>query len=318
MIMKLVKLDVSKDIKPNPYQPREKFNKEKLDELGDNIKAHGLIEPIVVCKKGDKYMIVAGERRWRAMQKVGIEHTYALDKTEDYKTEADMKRDSLVENEIRENLTNKEFYEFCGSLAKSLGDPVYVKGKGIDVVELTRYLLYGSSTTEEGVGKTKLYTRLNRLTKINNSGVVELKKSVDEDKIGLEIAAQIASIPDPKIQRELTELAAAKNHKQLAAELKRHNIQKDYEIFKETEKQSRDEKGKQTSEMKFVIKIIDRIDKWTGQLNLLNQMLSDEEKYFGKFTPENRLKIMDAMKPLSKEAVKLTEQTGKTLEQISR
>jgi len=237
-----------------------------------------------------------------------------------------MKRDSLVENEIRENLTNKEFYEFCGSLAKSLGEPHWTKQEGINPLPLTCYIMgvtydtdvsrFGAHT--QGVSRTGLYTKLRRLTEIERKGGKELKKAVYNNSIGLGVASQIASIPDHKIQRELTELAAAKNHKQLAAELKRHNIQKDYEIFKETEKQSRDEKGKQTSEMKFVIKIIDRIDKWTGQLNLLNQMLSDEEKYFGKFTPENRLKIMDAMKPLSKEAVKLTEQTGKTLEQISR
>lgn len=53
-------------IEPNPNQPRKKFDDDALQELADSIKEHGLIEPIVVQKTGDRYVIVAGERRWRA------------------------------------------------------------------------------------------------------------------------------------------------------------------------------------------------------------------------------------------------------------
>ena len=53
-------------IEPNPTQPRTYFNKETIEELAESIKKNGLLQPILVRKKGDKYEIVAGERRWQA------------------------------------------------------------------------------------------------------------------------------------------------------------------------------------------------------------------------------------------------------------
>ena len=54
------------DIMPNANQPRKTFNEEKIGELADSIKEHGIIQPIVVRKREKGYEIVAGERRWRA------------------------------------------------------------------------------------------------------------------------------------------------------------------------------------------------------------------------------------------------------------
>ena len=57
---------------PNKNQPRKNFDEEKLEALSESIKEHGIIQPIIVTKKGDLYTIVAGERRWRAAKKAGI------------------------------------------------------------------------------------------------------------------------------------------------------------------------------------------------------------------------------------------------------
>ena len=54
------------DIIPNRFQPREVFNEEALKELAASIKEHGIIQPIIVRKLGDKYEIIAGERRYKA------------------------------------------------------------------------------------------------------------------------------------------------------------------------------------------------------------------------------------------------------------
>ena len=54
------------DIIPNPLQPRKTFDADKLAELTESIKEHGVIQPLIVRKNGVKYEIVAGERRWRA------------------------------------------------------------------------------------------------------------------------------------------------------------------------------------------------------------------------------------------------------------
>jgi ParB family transcriptional regulator, chromosome partitioning protein len=60
------------DIAPNPYQPRVHFNETALRELGESIKRHGLIQPIIVVSKEDGYMLLAGERRLRASKLVGL------------------------------------------------------------------------------------------------------------------------------------------------------------------------------------------------------------------------------------------------------
>ena len=54
------------DIMPDADQPRRQFDEDSLNELAASIKEHGVLQPIVVIAKGDKYQIVAGERRWRA------------------------------------------------------------------------------------------------------------------------------------------------------------------------------------------------------------------------------------------------------------
>ena len=60
------------DIIPNPTQPRTEFDEEALVELSDSIKQLGLIQPITVKRDGDKYIIISGERRWRAAEMAGL------------------------------------------------------------------------------------------------------------------------------------------------------------------------------------------------------------------------------------------------------
>ena len=64
------------DIMPNRFQPREIFEDEALKELSESIKQHGIIQPIIVRKVGDKYEIIAGERRYRASRLAGRKTIY--------------------------------------------------------------------------------------------------------------------------------------------------------------------------------------------------------------------------------------------------
>lgn len=64
-------LDIS-FIEPNPDQPRSQFDKDELNELADSIKKNGLLQPILVRKLGDKYQIIAGERRWQACKLINM------------------------------------------------------------------------------------------------------------------------------------------------------------------------------------------------------------------------------------------------------
>ncbi len=59
-------------IRPNPFQPRQNFRDDELEVLALSIRAHGVLQPIVVRPKGEGYELVAGERRWRAAQRAGL------------------------------------------------------------------------------------------------------------------------------------------------------------------------------------------------------------------------------------------------------
>src|SRR5213596_3118642 len=59
-------------IQPNPYQPRRIFNEASIDELARSVREHGIVQPLVVTRAGDKYKLIAGERRFRAAQKAGL------------------------------------------------------------------------------------------------------------------------------------------------------------------------------------------------------------------------------------------------------
>ena len=90
------------DIKPNPYQPREIFDEEKLRELADSIKEHGVFTPVLVRRAADGYELVAGERRVKAAEMAGLTEIPAIivDFDDDQMAEI-----SLLENIQRENLT---------------------------------------------------------------------------------------------------------------------------------------------------------------------------------------------------------------------
>jgi ParB family chromosome partitioning protein len=60
-------------IEPNPYQPRKRFGEKELEELAASVKEKGILTPLLVSKAGESYRLIAGERRWRAAQKAGLE-----------------------------------------------------------------------------------------------------------------------------------------------------------------------------------------------------------------------------------------------------
>lgn len=90
-----------KDIEPNPDQPRKNFTEDALETLMESIKNFGIVQPIVVRKKGKKYQIVAGERRYRAASALGLDQVPVIIK--DYSTE-EVTEIALVENLQRQDL----------------------------------------------------------------------------------------------------------------------------------------------------------------------------------------------------------------------
>ena len=114
------------DIVPNPTQPRTEFDEEALEELAASIRQLGLIQPITVKRDGDKYIIISGERRWRASERAGLESIPAYIREVDDTTLHAM---ALVENIQREDLNAIEIslgmqrlVEECGLTQEALAE----------------------------------------------------------------------------------------------------------------------------------------------------------------------------------------------------
>lgn len=110
-------IDVS-SIFANPNQPRKIFDQTALKELADSIAKHGVIMPIIVNKSGDRYMIIAGERRFRATKLAGLTKIPAIVKTYN---ERQIKEISLIENLQREDLNPIEAATAMRSLMDDYG-----------------------------------------------------------------------------------------------------------------------------------------------------------------------------------------------------
>src|SRR6266568_6472470 len=88
-------------IDPSPYQPRTRFREEALDELARSIQASGIIQPIVVRPIGNRFQLIAGERRWRAAQRAGLKKVSTIVRQVSDEIALEM---TLVENIQREDL----------------------------------------------------------------------------------------------------------------------------------------------------------------------------------------------------------------------
>ena len=88
-------------IKPNPFQPREDFDPQSIEELAQSIKEKGVIQPLLVRRKGDNFELIAGERRLRAAQQLGIKEVPIIVKEVDDKDSLEL---ALIENIQRQNL----------------------------------------------------------------------------------------------------------------------------------------------------------------------------------------------------------------------
>ena len=106
------------EVMPNKKQPREVFNEEALVALSDSIKEYGVIQPIVVNRTDKGYIIVAGERRWRAAKKAGLKTIPVIVRELDARAAAEI---ALVENLQREDLNPLEVAEGYRSLMDEYG-----------------------------------------------------------------------------------------------------------------------------------------------------------------------------------------------------
>lgn len=170
-------IDINK-IEPNNNQPRKNFNEDKIHELAESIKQHGLIEPLIV-QKGKKgfYTIIAGERRWRAAREAGIKEIPVVVK--DYSDQQVMEI-ALIENIQREDLNAIEEAEAYERLIKDF------KLKQDEVAER--------------VSKSRVaITNSLRLLKLDP----RVREMIIEDKIKSGHARALLAVNDPEEQYRL-------------------------------------------------------------------------------------------------------------------
>ncbi len=106
-------------IRPNPNQPRNRFDPETLAGLASSIEVSGVVQPLLVRPLTDgSYELIAGERRWRAAQQAGLERVPAVVRDS---SEAERLQTALIENMVREDLNPVEEARACAALVEDLG-----------------------------------------------------------------------------------------------------------------------------------------------------------------------------------------------------
>ena len=181
----VTELEITK-VKPNPNQPRKNFDPEALNDLAASIKVHGIIQPIVVNKEpnGD-YLIIAGERRWRAANLCGLKTVPVIIKNY---TSKQVKEISLIENLQREDLNPIEAARAIKELMEEYG--------------LTQ------ETVSERIGKSRsnIANTLRLLTLYP-----DVIKMVEEGKLSSGHARCLVVIDDQNTQIKLAQHVVSKN-----------------------------------------------------------------------------------------------------------
>lgn len=162
---------------PNPKQPRQIFAKEALDELANSIREKGIIQPLLVRKKGENFEIIAGERRWRAAQLAGLKEVPALVKTSEDQEVLEL---ALIENIQRENLNVIEEAEAYDYL---------IKKYNLTQLELA-----------QKVGKDRAtIANILRLLQLEPG----VRQMVSKNELSLGQAKVLLSVSEPKLQESL-------------------------------------------------------------------------------------------------------------------
>ncbi len=164
-------------LEPNPNQPRKSFNDESLIELSQSIRSNGIIQPIVVRKDGEKYVIIAGERRYRASLLAGLKEVPVIIKNYD---DLQVKEISLIENLQREDLN---------AIEEATAIKELMEAHGLTQDEIAQKL---------GKSRPALANSL-RLLNLTN----EVKELVKSGKLSAGHARSLLPISDPMAQIQM-------------------------------------------------------------------------------------------------------------------
>jgi ParB family chromosome partitioning protein len=171
------------NIQPNPLQPRSIFDATRLDELSNSIQTHGIIQPLLVRRKGSTYELIAGERRLRAAKLAGLVEVPAI--VQDYADERILEI-ALIENIQREDLNPMETAQALERLHKEMN------------------LSHEEIATRTGKDRTTI-TNMIRLLRLPR----EVQLLVAERRLSMGHARAILGLVSPELQTQVAEKAAA-------------------------------------------------------------------------------------------------------------
>ncbi len=206
--VQIVEIPVEK-ISPSPFQPRESFDKEEIEELAASIKEYDLLNPILVKKTGDEtYQIIAGERRWRAAQFAKMKKIFAIVKEV---TESRQRIESLIENIHRKDLYMIEKGRGVMEIFRSEGIVQTPKSLAniINSIQRKKSRDLSLIPTEEKIDEIcqRTFVKANTLRLWLEAASVspdiireELAKPVDE-RIPERVLSRLSTIPDLELQR---------------------------------------------------------------------------------------------------------------------
>ena len=207
--MEIVQIPINK-ISPSPFQPRETFDKEAIEELADSIKEFDLLNPILVKPAGNEsYQIIAGERRWRAAQFAGMKDIFAIVKDVD---ESRQRIESLIENIHRKDLYMIEKGRGVLEVFKAEGIIQSPKSLAniINSIERKKSRNLSLIPTEERIDEIcqKIHIKSNTIrlwleaASVSDDIIKEELSKPEDERISERILSRLSTIPDLDLQRK--------------------------------------------------------------------------------------------------------------------
>lgn len=180
-------LEISVDkIKPNPYQPRKYFDETAISELSASIKRHGLIQPIIVFKKDDEYVLIAGERRLRAVKLLGNNTIKAI--------VADIESKNLRELALIENVQRQDLnpMELANSYKELIDEYKITQDDLSDIIKKSRSQITNTLRLLTLLDKTKEALSDNKISQGHAKVLVGLNKENEEEVLNTIIGQKLS------------------------------------------------------------------------------------------------------------------------------
>lgn len=188
-------------IQPGEQQPRTSFDEAKLQELAQSIRASGIIQPLLVRRRGGRFELVAGERRWRAAQLAGLSRVPAIVR--------EIPDENLLELALIENIQRQEL-------------------NAIEEANAYKRLIESLGLTQEEVatrvGRDRTFiTNYLRILKLPN----EIQSLLEQEKLTFGHARALLGVPDPQLQRRFAQRICKNNWSVRETESRIRNLTRD-------------------------------------------------------------------------------------------